>query len=63
MNDVSSGDLRGFVEVAESGHLTESAAALGVPQPTLTRRIRRVEAAVGASLFDRLGRRLVLNAR
>ncbi|MDO5512323.1 LysR family transcriptional regulator [Corynebacterium sp.] len=63
MNDVSAVDLQGFVEVAESGHLTESAAVLGIPQPTLSRRIRRVEAAVGAGLFDRVGRRLVLNSR
>lgn len=63
MSDSTVVDLRGFIAVAESGHLTESAAALGIPQPTLTRRIRRVETAVGASLFDRAGRRLVLNSR
>lgn len=63
MRDISTSDLRGFIAVAESGHLTDSAAALGVPQPTLTRRVRRVEAAVGADLFDRVGRRLVLNGR
>ncbi len=63
MRNLSTSDLRGFIAVAESGHLTESAAALGIPQPTLTRRVRRVEAAVGADLFDRVGRRLVLNGR
>lgn len=63
MNDMSAVDLQGFIAVAESGHLTETAAALSVPQPTLTRRVRRVERAVGADLFDRVGRRLVLNSR
>ncbi|MDO5669276.1 MAG: LysR family transcriptional regulator [Corynebacterium sp.] len=63
MYDASAADLRGFVAVAESGHLTETAQALGIPQPTLSRRIRRVETVVGAELFDRLSRRLVLNAR
>lgn len=56
-------DLRSLVAVAESGHLTDTAAVLGISQPTLTRRIRRVETAVGADLFDRSGRRLTLNAR
>lgn len=63
MRDISAVDLHGFIAVAESGHLTASAAELGVPQPTLTRRIRRVEDAVGADLFDRAGRQMALNAR
>jgi len=63
MSPLTTSDLRGFIAVAEIGHLTESAAALGIPQPTLTRRVRRVEEAVGADLFDRVGRRLVLNGR
>lgn len=56
-------DLRVFLAVAESGHLTDTAAAMGVSQPTLTRRIHRLEDAVGAELFDRTGRRLALNTR
>lgn len=63
MNSVAVVDLQGFVAVARSGHLTEAAGALGIPQPTLTRRVRRLERSVGADLFDRVGRRLVLNAR
>lgn len=56
-------DLAGFVAVADSGHLTGTAAELGISQPSLTRRIARVEAHVGADLFDRTGRRLRLNTR
>lgn len=63
MSDFTPTDLRGFIAVANSGHLTETAERLGVPQPTLTRRIRRVETALKADLFDRSGRRLTLNTR
>lgn len=63
MSEFTPTDLRGFIAVADTGHLTDTAAALAVPQPTLTRRIRRVERAVGADLFDRSGRRMILNAR
>lgn len=61
--NISTVDLRSFLAVAESGHLTESAAELGVPQPTLSRRIARLEDELGATLFDRVGRSLQLNAR
>lgn len=63
MTGLSASDLQGFVMVAESGHLTDSAARLGVPQPTLSRAVRRVERGVGAELFERGGRGLALNAR
>lgn len=63
MSGISTSDLQGFILVAESGHLTDSAARLGVPQPTLSRAIRRVERGVGAELFERGGRSLVLNVR
>ena len=63
MSEFTPTDLRGFIAVAESGHLTDTAATLAVPQPTLTRRIRRIERALGADLFDRAGRRMTLNTR
>lgn len=63
MRGLSSADLAGFVAVAGSGHLTASAAELGISQPSLSRRVARVEAQVGAGLFERTGRRLRLNAR
>lgn len=59
----STTDLASFLAVAESGHLTDTAAQLGVPQPTLSRRIARLEDELGATLFDRVGRSLQLNAR
>lgn len=54
-------DLRQFVVVARTEHLTRAAAMLRTPQPTLSRAIRRVEDAVGAPLFERHRRGLRLN--
>ncbi|AKK02065.1 LysR family transcriptional regulator [Corynebacterium epidermidicanis] len=56
-------DLRSFIAVADEGHLTDTADKLGIPQPTLSRRIARIESALGTELFDRVGRSLVLNTR
>ncbi len=56
-------DLRSFIEVATTGHLTETAERIGIPQPTLSRRVARVEKHAGSALFERTGRRLILNTR
>lgn len=61
--NLSTADIESFLAVAESGHVTETAAQLGIPQPTLSRRIARLEEDLGATLFDRIGRSLQLNAR
>lgn len=53
--------LRALVElVAHDGHITSAAAALGVPQSSMSRRLRSLEAALGVSLVIRDGRRLRL---
>jgi DNA-binding transcriptional LysR family regulator len=54
-------DLRWFTVLARTQHATDAAARLGVPQPTLSRAIRRLEDDLGVALFDRPGRRIVLN--
>jgi DNA-binding transcriptional LysR family regulator len=54
-------DLRWFVVLADTEHLTDAAAVLGTSQPTLSRSLRRVEAAFGARLFEREHRGLQLN--
>jgi LysR family transcriptional activator of glutamate synthase operon len=54
-------DLRWFLTVAEREHLTAAAEQLGVPQPTLSRALKRVEDEFGARLFEREPRGLRLN--
>ncbi|GAA6119159.1 transcriptional regulator CynR [Acidovorax sp. FG27] len=53
--------LRYFLSVAETEHLTQSADALFVTQSTLSHGLRQLEAELGLPLFDRLGRGLKLS--
>jgi LysR family transcriptional regulator, transcription activator of glutamate synthase operon len=55
-------ELEWFVVLAETEHVTEAAAELGVSQPTLSRALARFEDQAGIQLFDRVNRRLRLNA-
>jgi LysR family transcriptional activator of glutamate synthase operon len=55
-------ELHWFVVLAETEHVTEAAAELQVSQPTLSRALARLERDAGAPLFDRVNRRLRLNA-
>jgi len=50
-----------LLAVARTGHLTEAARDLGVPQPTLSRSLARLSAQVGAALLLRQGRGIVLS--
>jgi DNA-binding transcriptional LysR family regulator len=52
--------LRQFMVVAREEHLTRAAEILGVPQPTLSRSIARLEAELGVPLFTRPGRSIKL---
>lgn len=54
--------LRAFVAVVEGGGFTRAAASLGRTQPAVSLQIRRLEALVGAALFDRSGRTVGLTA-
>ncbi len=51
---------RSFLAVAESGSLSAAARALGLTQPTLSRQIDALEAAVGQRLFLRTRQGLIL---
>ncbi len=54
--------LPAFRAVAETEHLPSASAALHVTPSALSRTIRLLEEELGRPLFDRVGRRLVLNA-
>ena len=53
-------DLRVFLAVARAGTLGAAARKLGQTQPTMGRRLRALEAAVGHTLFQRTGEGFVL---
>ena len=52
--------LRGFVAVAKTGSFSQAAIKCRVAQPSLSKAIQRLEAAIGEKLFTRLKRRAVL---
>ena len=48
--------LRYFRTIAQTGHMTKAARALGVSQPALSAMLKKLEAEVGAPLLHRTGR-------
>ena len=56
-------DVRGFLAVVDQGRVGAAADELGISQSALTRRVQRVEASLGAHLFERTGRTLHVNSR
>ncbi len=57
---MDAGDLILLHAIIAEGGVTAAALRLGQPKTTVSRRLRRLEVAVGAPLFDRSGRRLRL---
>lgn len=55
-------ELRIFKAVAEQGGITRAAAALHRVQSNVTTRVKQLEERLGAQLFNRQGRRLVLSS-
>lgn len=53
-------DIRVFVEVAEARSLTLAARHTGFSQPTISRRLKAIEDAVGGPLFERFPNRIEL---
>lgn len=50
--------LRIFIAVAERGHVTKAAEALGMTQSAVSAAVSALETRYGANLFDRIGRRI-----
>lgn len=55
--------LRWFIALAETEQVTAASDMLRISQPTLSRRLARLERDLGGELFHRHGRRLELNDR
>jgi DNA-binding transcriptional LysR family regulator len=54
-------ELEVFVAIAESGTVTAAATGLAMTQSAASQALAALESGLNASLFDRVGRRLVLN--
>jgi len=55
-------DLRAFVAVADATSFRVAAEALNLSQPALSRRVHKLEEALGFRLFERTTRKVALNA-
>lgn len=55
-------DLRAFIAVADLGSFSGAAQALHLSQPALSRRVDKLEQALGLKLFERTTRKVELNA-
>lgn len=53
--------IRYFLEVAKTQHITKSAQRLHIAQPALTKSIHKLQSELGVTLFARKGRNIVLN--
>lgn len=60
MKDLDWNQLRAFYTTAASGSLSQAARDIGLTQPTLSRQIMALEASLGVTLFERIGKRLIL---
>ena len=60
LNAIDLEGLRGFVAIARRASFQLATSELNISAPALTRRIQRLEAAIGAPLFERTTRRVQL---
>lgn len=60
MDNLDWNRARAFLATAETGSLSAAARTLGLTQPTLSRQIAAFEAELDVTLFERIGKRLVL---
>lgn len=60
MNRIDWNRARAFLATAGSGSLSAAASELGLTQPTLSRQVAALEEELGVTLFERVGKKLVL---
>jgi DNA-binding transcriptional LysR family regulator len=60
MDEMDWNQARAFCATADTGSLSAAARKLGLTQPTLSRQVAALEAALGTTLFERIGKQLIL---
>lgn len=60
MLNMEVGDIRAFVAIADAGSVSAAARGLFLTQSAVTRRLQRLESAIGATLLDRRSRPFTL---
>jgi DNA-binding transcriptional LysR family regulator len=60
MDKLDWNQLRAFLETADTGSLSAAARKLGLTQPTLSRQVAAIEISLGVTLFERVGKAMVL---
>ncbi len=60
MENLDWNQLKAFLETAETGSLSAAARKLGLTQPTLSRQVAAIERQLGVTLFERVGKAMVL---
>jgi DNA-binding transcriptional LysR family regulator len=62
MSEIDWNLARAFCATADAGSLSAAARRIGLTQPTLSRQVAALEAMLGVTLFERIGKKLVLTA-
>ncbi len=62
MDHLDWNQLKAFLETAETGSLSAAARKLGLTQPTLSRQVSAIESQLGVTLFERVGKAMVLTS-
>lgn len=60
MDQLDWNQLKAFLQTAETGSLSAAARKLGLTQPTLSRQVAAIERQMGVTLFERVGKAMVL---
>ncbi|MEO0497333.1 MAG: LysR family transcriptional regulator [Pseudomonadota bacterium] len=61
MSDFDWNQMRAFLATAETGSFSAAARALGLTQPSISRQVAALEARLGVTLFQRIGKSLVIS--
>ena len=62
MDKLDWNQLKAFLETAETGSLSAAARKLGLTQPTLSRQVAAIERQMRVTLFERVGKAMVLTS-